>query len=78
ATNCSSLPEIVTNGENGFLCEMDNVADFVDKIRFLADNPKMREEMGIRNRQKIVEKFNLEKMGKEYNELYKKVLQEYK
>ncbi|MEO0076612.1 MAG: glycosyltransferase family 4 protein [candidate division WOR-3 bacterium] len=76
-TNCSSLPEIVSDGENGFLCEMDNVADFVDKIRFLADNPQVREEMGIRNRQKIVENFNLEKMGKEYNQLYKRVIEEF-
>lgn len=77
ATNCSSLPEIVINGENGFLCKMDDVSDFVDKIRILADNPQMRQEMGIRNRKRIVENFSLEKMGKEYNKLYQRVLKEF-
>jgi len=77
-TDCSSLPEIVMDGENGFLCKMDDVADFVDKIKLLADNPSMRQEMGMRNRKRIVENFNLEKMGKEYNELYRKALKDFK
>lgn len=77
ATNCSSLPEIVINGENGFLCKMDDVSDFVDKIMTLADNQTMRQEIGVRNRQRIVNNFNLEKMGKEYNELYRRVLKEF-
>ncbi|MBS4016182.1 MAG: glycosyltransferase family 4 protein [Candidatus Latescibacteria bacterium] len=77
ATDCSSLPEIVINGVNGFLCKIDDVADFVDKINLLADNKQMREEMGVRNRQRIVEHFNLEKMGREYNEMYHKVLKEF-
>jgi glycosyltransferase involved in cell wall biosynthesis len=78
ATNCSSLPEIVINSENGFLCKMDDVSDFVDKIKLLADNHDMRLEMGIKNRKRIVENFNLEKMGKEYNEMYHRVIKEFK
>lgn len=75
-TNCSSLPEIVTNGENGFLCKMDDVRDFVDKINLLADNKPMREEIGIRNRKKIIDSFNLEIMGKSYYDLYSKIIKE--
>ncbi len=75
-TNCSSLPEIVTNGENGFLCKMDDVGDFVDKINLLADNKPMREEIGIRNRKKIIDKFNLEIMGKSYYDLYSNIIKE--
>jgi len=76
-TNCSSLPEIVINGENGFLCKMDDVSDFVAKIMTLADNQTMRQEMGVRNRKRIVDDFNLEKMGREYNELYRRVIKEF-
>jgi glycosyltransferase involved in cell wall biosynthesis len=76
-TNCSSLPEIIIDGENGFLCKIDDVSDFVDKINLLADNKQMREEMGVRNRQRIVEHFNLEKMGREYNEMYQRVVKEF-
>ncbi len=73
-TNCSSLPELVTNGENGYLCPIDDVIDFVDKIYLLADNKQMRHEIGIRNRNKIIENFNLLKMGKAYNEIYHQVI----
>lgn len=76
-TNCSSLPEIVIDGKNGFLCKIDDSSDFVDKINLLSDNKQMREEMGMRNRQRIVKHFNLEKMGREYNEMYHKVLKEF-
>jgi glycosyltransferase involved in cell wall biosynthesis len=73
-TNCSSLPEIVINNENGFLCKMDHINDYVDKIMMLADNYELRQKMGIINRKRVVENFNLEKMGKEYNEIYQKVV----
>ncbi len=76
-TNCSSLPEIVIDGENGFLCRIDDVLDFVDKIKLLADNKQMREEMGIRGRKRIINNFNLIKMGKEYNDMYQKVYKEF-
>jgi glycosyltransferase involved in cell wall biosynthesis len=74
ASNCSSLPEIVIDGENGFLCQVDNVADFVDKIQTLANNSAMRKNMGNNNRNRIVNFFSIEKMGKEYNELYQNIV----
>lgn len=77
ATNCSSLPEIVNDGENGFLCQIDDVDDFVDKIKLLADNKQMREEMGLQGRKRIIENFNLDKMGEEYYDMYQSVLKEF-
>jgi glycosyltransferase involved in cell wall biosynthesis len=76
-TNCSSLPEIVIDGETGFLCKMDDVQDFVDKIKMLGENKAMREEMGKKGRERIEKYFNLEKMGKEYYEMYQKVIKEF-
>ena len=76
-SNCSSLPEIVINGENGFLCQVGNVADFVDKIQTLANNPAMCNNMGNNNRNRIINFFSIEKMGKEYNELYQHVAKDY-
>jgi len=71
ATNCSSLPELIKDGENGFLCKMDNIDDFIKKITILGNNPDLRIKMGMTNRQKILETFGLEKMVKEYEKLYK-------
>ncbi|MCS7258964.1 MAG: glycosyltransferase family 4 protein, partial [candidate division WOR-3 bacterium] len=76
-TNCSSLPEIVVDGETGFLCKIDDVDDFVDKIKMLADNEAMRITMGTKGRQRIVEHFNIDKMGDEYYKMYKQVMKEF-
>ena len=70
-TNCSSLPELVENGENGFLCEMDNISNFVEKIKLLGEDESLRKTIGTHNKEKILEKFTLEKMVKKYVELYK-------
>ncbi len=72
ATNCSSIPELVDNGKGGFLCEMDNVDNFAEKIKVLADDKNLREQMGKYNREKVLREFNLLKMGKEYEKIYRK------
>jgi len=74
ATNCSSLPELVENGRNGFLCEMDNIDDFVEKIKVLGKDVNLRKRMGKYNRKKILEKFNIKEMTKEYEKLYKGIV----
>jgi glycosyltransferase involved in cell wall biosynthesis len=71
ATNCSSLPELVVDGKGGFLCQMDDVKDFADKIRHLAADEDLRREMGMFNRKRVEEKFEISRMVREYSNLYK-------
>lgn len=73
ATNCSSLPELVDDGKGGFLCEIDNVDDFVEKIRILGDSPELRRQMGGYNRQKVLEKFTMKQMVERYIQIYQEV-----
>jgi glycosyltransferase involved in cell wall biosynthesis len=70
ATNGSSLPELVIDEKGGFLCEIDNVRDFAEKIRHLADEEDLRREMGAFNRKRVEEKFELSRMVREYINLY--------
>lgn len=74
ATNCSSIPEIVVDGSGGFLCEMDNVRDFSEKILFLAADQDLREKMGLFNRKRVEEMFTVERMTKGYLTLYQNLL----
>jgi glycosyltransferase involved in cell wall biosynthesis len=69
-TNCSSLPELVTDEKSGFLCEIDNVDDFVDKLLYLSENENLRKKMGEFNRKKVLREFTLQDMGKNYFNLY--------
>ncbi|QXO93557.1 glycosyltransferase family 4 protein [Methanospirillum purgamenti] len=70
-TDCSSMPELVVDGKGGFLCEMDNVKDFAESIRILAEDSSLRREMGLFNRNRVEKKFTLDRMVQEYIREYK-------
>jgi glycosyltransferase involved in cell wall biosynthesis len=74
ATNGSSLPELVVDGKGGFLCRIDDVPDFSNKIRHLAADEDLRRDMGAFNRKRAEEKFTLERMTAEYLRLYRCLL----
>lgn len=74
ATNCSSLPELIDDGKGGFLCPLGDVDAFAEKINLLADNPKLRSEMGDYNRAKVEKMFTLDRMVGEYQQLFEEVL----
>jgi len=74
ATDCSSLPELIDDGKSGFLCPLGDVDSFAEKINFLAENPKLRREMGEYNREKIEKMFTLDRMIGEYQKLFEEVL----
>jgi len=74
ASDCSSLPEQIDDGNGGFLCPVGDVNAFAEKINLLADSPNLRREMGEYNRAKVEKMFSLDRMVKEYQELFDEVL----
>jgi glycosyltransferase involved in cell wall biosynthesis len=74
ATNGSSLPELVIEGKAGFLCKMDDVRGFAEKIRYLGENEQERRTMGRFNRERVSELFTTEKMVNNYIRLYRSLL----
>lgn len=74
ATNCSSLPELVEHGLNGFLCSLGDVDDFANRINLLADSPGLRRKVGQLNRSRIEERFTLDLMVSNYRKLFETIL----
>jgi glycosyltransferase involved in cell wall biosynthesis len=74
ASNCSAIPELIDEGKGGFLCPVGDVDAFAEKINFLADSPKLRREMGEYNRTKVEKMFALDRMVREYQDLFQEVL----
>jgi glycosyltransferase involved in cell wall biosynthesis len=74
ASDCSAIPELVDNGKGGFLCPVGDVKAFSEKINLLSDSPKLRREMGEYNRAKVEKMFTLDRMVKEYQDLFQEVL----
>ena len=74
-TNCSSLPELVVDQKSGFLCQQDNIDDFVEKIKILGEKKGLREQMGEFNRQRILENFTIRSMAENYLRVYQSILE---
>lgn len=69
-TDCvGGSKEIIDDLESGFIMQR-NVEEITEKILNLIKNPELRKEMGERGRGIIYQKFTIDRMGKEYVELY--------
>lgn len=58
ASNCTALPEVVSDCITGLLCPPNDVSAFANACRQLADSPLQRKEMAEAARQKAVEEFS--------------------
>ncbi|WP_256712434.1 glycosyltransferase family 4 protein [Methanoculleus chikugoensis] len=73
-TDCASMPEVIRDGHNGFLCEMNNVDDYAEKVHYLAQDKNLQAAIGARNRKEIQRTYNLQNMAKQYIDEYSKYL----
>jgi sugar transferase (PEP-CTERM/EpsH1 system associated) len=70
ATRVGSNPDLVGEGETGFLADAGDAGKIAEYICALAANMQLRHEMGMRGRRKIESEFNLRKMAESYSRLY--------
>jgi glycosyltransferase involved in cell wall biosynthesis len=66
SSNSSSIPEIAKNMDNGFLCKVDNVDEFISNIRKLNKSEKNY----LKNRKEIITKFSLFNSLNKVKQLY--------
>jgi N-acetyl-alpha-D-glucosaminyl L-malate synthase BshA len=74
ATRIGGIPEVVSEGETGFLSDVGDVTKMAeDTIRLLKD-PDMRHSFGRRGRELAVERYSTEKIIPQYIAFYESVL----
>lgn len=78
ATNTGGTPEIVINGESGYLIQQKDKIDLKNKIISLLANNLMREKLGANGKQIALSKFSLNEMCKDYYALFTKVIDDNK
>ena len=71
-------PEIVKNGENGFLIKSTDYEALAKYIDFILSNPKTAKKMGEKGYKQVTEKFSEDLMVEKYINLYNKFLPENK
>jgi N-acetyl-alpha-D-glucosaminyl L-malate synthase BshA len=74
ASRVGGIPEVVTDGETGFLSEVGDVEKMAaDAARLLSD-PTLRREMGKRARESAVSRYRTDIVIPQYIEFYERVL----
>ncbi|MBI5102976.1 MAG: glycosyltransferase family 4 protein [Nitrospirae bacterium] len=73
-TNVGGMPEVVSHGSEGFLCQPKNSSELEICITALLDNPALSEEMGLRAIRKVREMFSWETNATKHSNLYKRLL----
>ena len=61
--------DLLENAEGGFLCDPNNASEFAEKLKLLAADAALREEMGETNRVTI-QKFSTENVIREMENIY--------
>jgi N-acetyl-alpha-D-glucosaminyl L-malate synthase BshA len=74
ATNVGGIPEIVTDGENGFLVQVKHPEGIAEKILELNNHKALRERLGLKARQNILRNYTAERVVRQYLDVYEEVL----
>jgi glycosyltransferase involved in cell wall biosynthesis len=77
ASNVGGIPVVLENGQNGFLCDPANEAEFASRLEWILDHPEDRVRMGNFARRRIQESFNLNRMIEEYVSAFRSILPEH-
>jgi glycosyltransferase involved in cell wall biosynthesis len=66
ASNVGGIPEMVRDNETGYLCEINSINQWVEKIRFLIDNPNTANTFGKNAREYVAKKFDWERLAESF------------
>ena len=66
ATNVGGIPELMKDGETGFLIEKGNSTELSEKLSLLLDDQEKSKEMGKKGRRFVKDNFNLDKICNDF------------
>ncbi|MFH1834790.1 MAG: glycosyltransferase [Methanobacteriota archaeon] len=73
-TACGGIPELVTDGESGFLVPIGNVDALAEKMEYLIDHPDIRIQMGLCGSEIVAQQFDIDKLNDKLVELLSQIL----
>ena len=70
ASAVGGLPDLITHGENGFLCSPGDISAYVKYITILYENPDMHQKMKVAARKFALDFLDIEQMRRSYAEIF--------
>ncbi|WP_302579573.1 glycosyltransferase family 4 protein [Clostridium saudiense] len=71
--NTGGTPELINNGENGYLYEQGNPIALADIMQHVLNQPEKIKELATNASKQAIVKFSIERCAKEVNEVYNKL-----
>ena len=74
ATRVGGVPDVVREGEDGFLVEVGDVGGLADRLAQLAADPELRARMGESARTRVLERYAVDRLVDDVDRLYRSLL----
>ena len=75
ATRVGGVPDVVRDGEDGFLVEAGDVDALAERLARLASDPELRERLGAAGRARVVPRYSVERLVDDVDRLYRSLLE---
>jgi N-acetyl-alpha-D-glucosaminyl L-malate synthase BshA len=74
ATKVGGIPEIIKDSQNGYLVPVKNPEEIAEKLVLLNNSPENIRRLGKNARKSILEKFSIDKVLNQYEEVYDSIV----
>jgi glycosyltransferase involved in cell wall biosynthesis len=74
ATRVGGVPDVVVEGEDGFLVEAGATDDIAARLAQLARDPELRERMGRAGRERVLPRYAVDRLVDDVDRLYRELL----
>jgi glycosyltransferase involved in cell wall biosynthesis len=75
ATRVGGIPDVVRDGEDGFLVEPGAVEELADRLVRLASDPDLRAALGAAGRRRVPQRYGVERLVDDVDRLYRELLE---
>jgi glycosyltransferase involved in cell wall biosynthesis len=74
ATRVGGTPDVVRDGVDGFLVDLGDTDALAERLAELAADPERRERMGLAGRTHVLERYGVDRLVDDIDELYRNLL----
>jgi glycosyltransferase involved in cell wall biosynthesis len=74
ATRVGGVPDVVREGEDGFLVETGNTEALAERLALLASDPELRNRMGEAARDRVLPRYAVDRLVEDVDRLYRALL----
>jgi glycosyltransferase involved in cell wall biosynthesis len=75
ATRVGGVPDVVRDGEDGFLVDLGDVEELADRLATLAGDAELRERMGTAGREHVLPRYAVDRLVDDVDRLYRSLLE---